>query len=109
MVNTHVEAMLQGIGGGLQDNQMLRMVIALLILQALLAKDGGSQQSAIEGLINLIGMGGQRTQSVSMHSATNVVQIQQQSTVLMTGQAAVGATGAEGDPNASGEQIDVSA
>ena len=110
MVHTQVDTMLQAIGGGVQDNQLLRMVIALMILQALLAKDGGSQQAAIDGLLDVLRTGaGQRTTAVSMHSATNVVQIQQQSTVLMTGQAALAPTHAEGDPNGPGGRMDLSA
>lgn len=110
MVHTEVDAMLQAIGGGVQDNQLLRMVIALMILQALLAQDGGSQQAAIDGLLDVLRTGtGQRTAAMSMHSATNMVQIQQQSTVLMTGQAALATTGAEGDPSGPGERMDLSA
>ena len=60
VVHTQVDAMLQTIGGGLQDNELLRMVIALLIMQALLAKDGGNQQSAIDGLIDYKPGGNQR-------------------------------------------------
>ncbi len=110
MIHTQVDAMLESIGGGVQDNQMLRMIIGLLILQALLAEDGGNQQPPIDRLVGLLGsVGGARSQALSLHSATNVVQIQQQSTVLMTSQAAVAPTGTEGDPAGSGNQVDISA
>jgi hypothetical protein len=110
MVNTQVAAMLNTIGGGLQHNELLRMMIALMILQALLSQDGGNQKAAMEGMMELFRAAtGQRTTTVSLHSATNVVQLEQQSTVLMTGQAALAPTTTEGDPNSSGDQIDISA
>ncbi|MFQ5489350.1 MAG: hypothetical protein ACE5GE_01400 [Phycisphaerae bacterium] len=111
MVNTQVDAMLESLGGGLQDNQMLKMVIALMILQAMLAKDGGSQQAAIDGLMNVLGAVGSRgSQAISIQSATNVVQIQQQSNVLMTSQAALAPEAAQGDPtDSSGENLDMTA
>ena len=110
MINTQVDAMLESLGGGLQDNQLLKMVIALMILQALLAKDGGSQQAAIEGLLNVLGVvAGRGSQAVSLQSATNVVQIQQQSTVLLTSHAALTPDSAKGDPQEPGENLDMTA
>ncbi len=102
-VNMQVSSMLQNIGGGLQDNQFLQAVIALIILQAMLANDGGNQQSAIQDLVNLLGAGqGQgrgSQQTLSFQSATNIVQIQQQSAMLATPQAVVGANDVSGDPS----------
>ena len=111
MVYSQVDAMLSNVGGGTQDNQLLRMVIALMIMQALLAEDGGSQQSGANALMDLLGLSGGSGQSgmIGLHSATNVIQIQQQSTVLMTGQAAIAPTATEGDPDRSGDNIDLSA
>ncbi len=111
MVYSQVDAMLSNVGGGIQDNQLLRMVIALMIMQALLAEDGGNQQSGANALMDLLGLSGGSGQSglIGLHSATNVIQIQQQSTVLMTGQAATAPTATEGDPNSSGANIDLSA
>lgn len=110
MINTQVDTMLASLGGGLQDNQLLKMVIALMILQALLATDGGSQQAAIDGLLNVLGaVAGRGSQAVSLQTATNVFQIQQQSTILMTGQAALAPDAAQGDPNEPGENLDMTA
>jgi hypothetical protein len=111
MVHTHVDAMLAAIGPEVQNNQFLRMIIGLLILQALLANDGGNQQVGTNALLDLLGLSGANRQSevVSMHSATNVVQIEQQSSVVMTSQAALTPTATEGDAENSGRQIDLSA
>jgi hypothetical protein len=111
MVHTQVDAMLGAIGGGVQDNKMLRMMIALLILQALLTNDQEQQDAAMAGLLDMLGMssGKRPTQMISLHSATDVVQIQQQSTVLATNQAALSPTATEGDPRDPGSQIDLSA
>ena len=43
MVYSQVDVMLGNIGIDLEDNQVLRMIIALMILEALLAQDGGNQ------------------------------------------------------------------
>jgi len=106
-INMQVSNMLQNIGGGLQDNQLLQAVIALLILQSMLSQDGGSQQSTIQNLVDILGSGlgsgqGQGSQQTfSMQSATNVLQIQQQSTTLSTNQAVVGANGVSSDSSGS--------
>ena len=111
MVHTQVDAMLSAIGGDVQNNQMLRMIIGLLILQALLANDGGNQQAGASAMLDLLGQNGANRQAtlLSLHSATNAVQIEQQSTVVMTGQAPLAPTAAEGDPDGSGRNIDLSA
>ncbi|MCP4247938.1 MAG: hypothetical protein GY778_12895 [bacterium] len=111
MVYSQVDAMMSNIGGGIQDNKLLRMMIALMIMQALLAEDGGNQQAGANALMDLLGHSGGSQQSgmVGIRSATNVVQIQQQSAVLMTDQAATAPTATEGDPDSSGNNVDLSA
>ena len=111
MIHTHVDAMLAAIGGEAQNNQLLRMMIALLILQALLGNDGGNQQAGASALLDLLGQTGanRHSEMVSLHSATNVVQIEQQSEVVMTSQAPLAPTATEGDPDNSGREIDLSA
>ncbi len=110
MVHSQVDALLNSIGGGMENNKLLRMMIGLLIMQALLSNEQEQQQAAVTGLLDSLGMGAaDRQSSVGIHSATNVVQIQQQSVTLSTSQAVVGSTGAEGDPQDSGSQIDLSA
>ena len=58
MVYSQVDAMLSNVGGGVQDNKLLRMLIALMIMQALLAQDGGNQQSGANALMDLLGLSG---------------------------------------------------
>ncbi len=110
-VYAQVDAMLAAVGGSVQDNQLLRMIIGLLILQVLMGADGGSQESAAGALLGMLGQAGtDRHGSVaSLQSATNVIQIQQQSTVLTTSQAVLSPTATEGDPNNPGSQVDVEA
>jgi len=111
LVNSQVDAMLGAIGGGVQDNKLLRMMIALLILQALLTNDSEQQQGAVASLLDSLGQadGGRRGGTIGLQSATSVVQIQQQSTVLATDQAVVSLTGTGGESGGTGEGLDLTA
>jgi hypothetical protein len=117
MVQSQVNSMMSSIGGGLENNQMLKMVIGLMIMQALLSGKGGGggggeqQQMAAGMLLGMLEGAGSNVQSqmFSMQSATNTVQIQNSSTVLETSQAALAPTATEGDPDQAGCNIDLSA
>jgi hypothetical protein len=118
MVQSQVNSMLSSIGGGLENNQMLKMIIGLMIMQALLGGKGGGggggdeqQQMAAGMLLGMLEGAGSNVQSqvFSMHSATNTVQIQNSSTVLETSQAALTPTATEGDPEQAGSNIDLCA
>lgn len=110
-IYSHVDTMLAAVGGGVQDNQLLRMIIGLLILQVLMGVDGGNQQTGAGALLGMLGLAGadRQTQAATLHSATNVVQIEQQSTLLTTSQAVLSPTATEGDPNDPGSQVDLEA
>ena len=110
-VYAQVDAMLAAVGGSVQNNELLRMIIGLLILQVLMGADGGGQESAAGALLGMLAQAdaGRQGGVASLHSATNVVQIQQQSTVLTTSQAVLSPTATEGGPNNPGSQVDVEA
>ena len=111
MVQSQVDVMLNSVGGGVQDNEMLRMIIALLIMQALLTNDQEQQQAAITSLLDSLGGGGngRSANTLQMQSATNVIQIQAQSTVLATNQAALSPTSTGSDSQDTGSNVDLSA
>lgn len=107
MVYSQVDMMLGNVGIDLEDNQVLRMIIALMILEALLAQDGGNQQA---GGVGLLAGTGQRSSSMagflSIQSETNIVQIQQQSTALSSTQAFQSIGLGAGEGNANGSRLD---
>ena len=111
MVYSRVDAMLSNVGMNLQDNQMLRMIIALLVLQALLGQEG-TNQSQGGGLGLLAGAGGRAESTsalLSLQSQTNVVQIQHQSSTMLTSQA-IQSIGLESGQNQDGgERLDLRA
>lgn len=110
MVYSQVDVMLGNVGIDLEDNQVLRMIIALMILEALLAQDGGNQQAGGVGLLAGIG---QRSSSMagflSIQSETNIVQMQQQSTALSSTQAIQSIGLGAGEDNTNGSRLDTSA
>jgi len=110
VVSTQVDAMLASIGGGVENNQFLRVLLALLIMQALLGGDG-LQKSSASAVMDLLGQAGGNRQAslLTLHSATNIIQIEHASTILTTSQAATTPTATEGDPDRTGGQIDLSA
>ena len=110
-IYAQVDQMLAAVGGGVQDNQLLRMIIGLLILQVLMGADGGNQQTGAGALLGMLGLAGagREAQVATLHSATNVVQVEQQSTLLTTSQAVLSPTATEGDPNDPGSQVDLEA
>jgi hypothetical protein len=93
------------------NNQLLRMMLALLILEALLAQDGGGQQAGA-GAGSLSGNGSRGSMLASMmsvQSETSIVQIQHQSTTLATSHAVQSLGATSGDPQSDGSQLDVRA
>lgn len=90
MIHSRVDEFLSSFGSELQSDQQLRMIIGLLILQALLGND--RKESDVQGgelmtasLVASMLDGGKNEAAII--SETNIVQIQQQSTLVMTDQA----------------------
>jgi len=90
------------------DNQMLRMIIALMIMEALLAQDGGSQQA---GGVGLFAGGSQQSDAMflSIQSETNTIQIQEQSSTLATSQGIQSLGLPDGQTEPGGSQLDMQA
>jgi hypothetical protein len=111
VVHSRVDSMLSSLGLDTQTNEVLRMIIGLLILEALLARDGGSQQAGGAGLQDF---GSALRASLlsplmSYHSETNLVQISHQSTTVSTSWA-IQSTGLSGDGSeSSGANLDTQA
>ena len=81
MIHSQVNAMLSSLGGGLENNQMLRLLIALMILDALLTGqqgDGSSGGSALLGALGQLGSN-QNELAMQIESTSLTVEIQQQS------------------------------
>jgi len=109
-VNMSVGQMLQGIGGGVENDKGLQMLIALMILMALLQnmqqQQGGSSGSSSQGS----GGGGlDAAQFLNQTMSGNSITFEQSSMTLssMTVTGAYQTTGEQ--PQASGQQIDVPA
>ena len=110
-VRTNVDTLLASFTSEMSGEQQLRMIIALLILNALLGGDEkgtSSKAGELAGLASAIGQFGQR-EGFALFSATNIIQIQHQSTLVMTNQAVQTLGEANlGDQGASGSRLDVS-
>ncbi len=109
-VQTQVDTLLASFGPEMAADQQLRMILAMIILEALLSRgEDASQSRAAElgGLVaglNTMGRQGQFT----LFSATNVVQIQQQSTLVQSSYAVQTSTeGQSAGAGASGQNLDV--
>ena len=110
LVHSAVSEMLQSIGGGLEDDKTLRMLIALIILLALLESSQASVASSRNALASLgTGRMGQPLWVGAYYSSTTITI--QQTTATMFLQTGEGyALGANGEPVASpGGHLDVSA
>ncbi len=107
-VNTSVTQMLQSIGGGVENDQMLKMLIGLMILLSLL----GSQQEEGEGgsqsQMGQMGMeSSSQSQYVGIFASSTTVSMQQSSTTMISSSDAGMSMNNEGAP-AEGSNIDVS-
>lgn len=111
-VQAGVDALLTSIDGELAGDQQLRMMIAMLILQALLGKDDdqpANKAAELAGLAAGLNAFGHRT-NVAMFSSTNIIQMQHQSTLLFTDQAIQTLTHDEtGSGQSMGTELDLSA
>jgi len=107
MVYSRVDSLMSSVGLDLQNNQLLRMILALMIMQALLGQEDGNQQ--VRGA-DILSAGLGRTLSsvsvLSMQSETNVVQIQHQSSTLSTAQA-VQSLGTAAPDGSQGQRMDM--
>lgn len=106
-VNISVGQMLQGIGGGVENDKILQMLIALMILMALLQnlqqQQGGSSQGSSSGS----GLDASQFLGQTMSSSSMTFE---QSTITLSSMTVTGAYQTTGEqPQTSGQQIDVPA
>lgn len=112
-VQSRVDSFLASFGEALPSDQQLRMIIALLILQALLGKEDDqpmSKAAELAGIAVGLEILGRRPDPAII-SATNIIQIQHQSTLVYTEQAVQTLTeagGQTGGQDPTGARLDVS-
>ncbi len=112
-ISQQVDGLLSSIDPALGNNQYLKLLIAALIMQFLLGEDGQGEQRDQSGLAALESFAGRNSAlHISIESATNTVQLQQQSSrVDMAGavQTLSNASGSTaGDAGTTGQQMDIS-
>lgn len=81
-IHAAVGQFLQALGGGLQDDQTLRMILGLIILMALLDKTGKQSEAGSEMLNNL----GRLASSLSGAGTATSIEIHQSSTIIVASQ-----------------------
>lgn len=106
-VNISVGQMLQGIGGGVENDKVLQMLIALMILMALLQnvqqQQGGSSQGSSGGSLDT-------AQFLNSLASSNSSMSFEQSSVTLSSMTVAGAYQTTGEqPQSTGQQIDTPA
>ena len=85
-VSTAVSELMKNIGGGLENDQTLKLLVTMLILMALLQKPSGDQAStATSALKALSSLGNGGSQSITMASCSTTVAIYQSSSTAIAG------------------------
>ena len=107
-MNNEISQLLQSIGGGVENNKMLQLMIGLLILLTLLQGSAKTGQSAADALSGLGGSGGGRGTSISFAASTTSITIEQTS-VTMTASAADTLAAAQGSTQPPNHKIDLAA
>ncbi len=108
-INSSVSQLLQSVGGGLENDQLLKLLIAALILMALLQQ----QQESTAGLENLTrqgagGAGGTGdSQFIGIYSSSTTISIQQSTTSVFLGTGADLFGSAGGPSETTGGQLDL--
>ena len=104
-INAAVSQLLQSVGGGLETNKTLQMLIALLILVTLLqgSRDGGSTAGDLDSLARR-GTGGYL--GIAMSSTTITVE---QTSILYTASMAQSSAGTEDAESGRGGRLDLAA
>ena len=102
-INAEVSQMLSGIGGGLQNDKMLQMLIGLIILLALLRAMQGGSDSAL-GALSQFGQGGSQTHTGELLFSQTTIEIQQ-----VTSNVALGGGEAYASSADTGTTIDTTA
>ncbi len=108
-LHTAVSQLLQSVGGGLEDDKVLQMLIALIILLALLRESQGASASPPNALAPLATRGGP-TQFVSFYSSSTTIVVEQTTTTMVFQAMDVyGAAADSGQGQSKGGQVDSAA
>ncbi len=109
MVNQQIGQALGNIDSRLASNEALKLLLAIIILNALLAEDGGTQQSGQAALKALEDFAGGRGNAmyITIETSTNTVQLQQQSIRLDSVEAAQSLWRGGEQNGGSGQRIDM--
>jgi len=82
-ISAAVSELFKSIGGGVENDQMLRTLIVLLVLMALLEKPQANGTAASSAL-NQLGNGSGGSQFLSVASSSTTIEIQQSSTTIVS-------------------------
>ena len=110
-IQQQVGTMLNTVSPALDNNQYLKLLIAMLILNTLLNENGSASQGGQGAMNALETLTGGRNNALFMavETATNTVQVQQQSLRLDTIDAAQSAWQSSQTTDGSGQKMDLSA
>lgn len=103
-----VNQLLRGLGQGLENDAVLKMIIALLILMALLESSSEPAKTQNNNLLSLGGGASQPFSAITMTASSTTISIQQTSIYIVGGSAAQAFETLESTP-ATGGQVDLSA
>ncbi|MCH7883867.1 MAG: hypothetical protein IIC01_01330 [Planctomycetes bacterium] len=103
-----VTQLLRGLGQGLENDAVLKMIIALLILMALLESSSEPAKSQNNNLLSLGGGASQPFSAITMTASSTTISIQQTSVYIVGGSAAQAFETLESTPEPGG-QVDLSA
>ena len=103
-VYASVTQMLQSIGGGVEDDKLLRLLIALMILMALFENQQEQQRAGTEAL-QALGTNGGGGQSIGIYSSSTSISIEHTQTTIIWGDTYGSNGGSQADP---GGTLDVS-
>jgi hypothetical protein len=102
-----ITQLLQNIGGGLENDKMLRMLIGLIILMALLKEWFGGQESP-QNALSQLGTGGDQPQCSGAYSSSTTIMFEQTTTTIVMQSLDVYGAAADGNQAASkGGRLDV--
>ena len=108
--SARVDAFLADLGGDLRNNELLKMIIGLLILELLLGRDGESApgNGSEFGALNQLAQTSESSRTLLIQSSTSVYQADYYATELAGARSVQSSAGTQSD-NHSGGQLDLSA
>ncbi len=98
-----VTELLNSIGGGVQDDELLRLLIVLMVLMAMLENQQNQSAGGGDPLRALGGSNGETGQTISIYSSSTTISIQQTETTIFLSDT-YGAT--DGGLDESGSTLD---